>query len=101
MADEIDERIATENYVDPAPEATETNWLYILELCRREYAIGYGVLDSFLSGPDLVRRMELVRDEVPRNPWLKAELRDTLHLNQTNDWTPEQLRLMRSLAGVD
>lgn len=101
MADEIDERFAAENFVSPAAEETDANWSYILELCRRGYAIGYGVLDSFLSGPDLVRRMGLVQAEVPRNPWLKGELRDTLNLDQSKDWTAEQLRVMRTLAEVD
>ena len=101
MPDEIDERIANENFVSPAVEDTESNWIYILELCRRQYPIGYGVLDSFLSGPDLVRRMALVEGEVQRNPWLKGELQDTLNLAQSRDWTKVQLLLMRQLAGID
>lgn len=101
MVDEIDERIASENYVSPAVEDTEANWSYILELCRRKYPIGYGVLDSFLSGPDLDRRMALVEGEVPRNAWLKGELQDTLNLDQSKDWTEEQLRSMMRLAGFD
>ncbi len=100
LRDEVDELYLSQNFVSPESEDTEANWNYILELCRRKYAIGYGVLDSFLFGPDLERRMALVEHEAVNNPWLRGELKDTLHLNHENEWTTEQRERMMRCAGL-
>lgn len=63
------------------PEDTEEVWSKILMLCEKEYHIGFGLLDSFLSGPDLEKRIELVENEIKRNNWLRSELLDTISCN--------------------
>ena len=86
------------NHMNPEPGATDRQWAEILRLCREEAAIGFGALDSFLSGPDLDRRIALVEREAPVNLWLRLELRDTLALDQSNDWTPAQHERLRRAA---
>jgi hypothetical protein len=76
--------------VDPDPGATEAEWRVILDLCRKQRSIGFGALDSFLSGPDLERRVALVEAEAVCNEWLRAESRDTLAPDQSEEWTGDQ-----------
>ncbi len=99
MVDAVDARYRAEHIVSVEPKDTLEEWAYILALCQRQYPIGFGVLDSFLSGADLVRRIALVEQEAIVNEWLRLELRDTLALNQ--DWPVEyfeQLKLASNTA---
>jgi hypothetical protein len=99
MVDEIDERYQQESfYVSSRSEDTDAEWQYILELCRRRYAIGFSALDSFLSGPDLETRVRLVEAEALKNEWLTSELRDALSLDQSKDWSSEQEMRMKRAA---
>jgi hypothetical protein len=87
--------------INPDPSATAAEWRSMLSLCQKERAIGFGALDSFLSGADLECRVALVEAEAPSNEWLRAELRDTLSLNQAKDWTIDQhARLTRVAFGL-
>lgn len=91
---------ADESILSPLPKHTEIGWRHILRLCGDERPIGHGALDSFLSGPDLDSRIKLVADEVGKNEWLRLELKDTLTLDQTADWSKEQMARLRDAAGV-
>jgi hypothetical protein len=84
--------------IDPDPRATESEWRVILALCRKQRPIGFGALDSFLSGPDLERRLALVETEAVSNEWLRVELRDTLALDQSKEWTANQHARMKRLT---
>jgi hypothetical protein len=94
------EAIFHEGVLSSARSDTTEVWLNILEMCRRHYPIGYRILDSFLSGPDIERRLELLQIEVPLNEWLRDELKDTLNLDQSADLRPEQLARLVDLVGV-
>lgn len=87
--DAIGERYEAENYLSNHAKDTKSEWAYVLALCHRRYPIGLGVLDSFLSGPDIKGRIDLVEREAKQNEWLKLELKDTLGLDQSKDWTSE------------
>ena len=63
-------------------ESTANAWSIACRLCAEEREIGFDALDSFLSDPDLERRVRLVLDEAPGNVWLRLQLRDTLQLCQ-------------------
>ena len=78
-------------------ESTANEWATILRLCAEEREIGFGALDSFLSGPDLERRVRLVVDEAPGNAWLRIQLKDTLQLDQTQ-WGTRILGVLRRAA---
>jgi hypothetical protein len=78
--------------LSPLAKDTERGWRHIKELCDRQVSIGFGALDSFLSGPDLERRISLVEAEANSNEWLRRELQDTLTLNQSSDWNEDQHR---------
>ena len=78
-----------ESILSPLTKHTEIGWRHILKLCEREKHFGTGALDSFLSGPDLERRVALVESGAKTNDWLKLELRDALGLNQ-DEW-PEAI----------
>ncbi len=86
--------------LSPLARDTERGWRHILKLCEREIACGFGALDSFLTGPDLERRMSLVEKEALVNLGLKSELCDTIQLNQSKDWSPEQILRMQKAAGL-
>jgi hypothetical protein len=97
--EEINNRYQLEHWVSPEPQDTEHEWAYVLCLCIKRYPIGFGVLDSFLSGPDLDRRIHLIADEIASNGWLRLELRDTLSLNHSADWTSQQYQFLKHLLG--
>lgn len=61
--------------------------------------IGFDLLDSFLSEPDLDRRIGLVEIETLTNDWLRAELRDTLCCDQPVDMDEAQLTRLRRATG--
>jgi len=85
-------------WMSTAPEDTEKEWAYLLKLCDLKRSIGFGALDSFLSGPDLEKRVALVETQAVKNEWLRLELADTLTLNQSNDWTPSQYHRLSRLV---
>jgi hypothetical protein len=86
-----------EGVLSPLAKDTNDGWQHMLRLCARRTHFGFGALDSFLSAPDLDHRIDLVEAEAATNVWLKQELRDTLGLDQSKDWSPEQtLRLQRA-----
>lgn len=88
------------SFADPAPAATDAEWTRVLDACARGWPIGFGLLDSFLDGPDLDRRIALIEAEAPRNAWLRAELRDTLTLDQSKNLSPSQVQRLLD-AGAD
>jgi hypothetical protein len=84
--------------LSPLAKHTDIGWRHILRLCELKRPCGFGALDSFLSGPDLERRIQLVEQESRTNTTLRSELSDTLGLNQSSDWTPEQHERLRNAA---
>jgi hypothetical protein len=87
------------SFADPAAGVTDREWQRVLDACACRRHIGFGLLDSFLSGPDLHRRLGLVEAEAMRNAWLRAELRDTLSLDRTGNLTPLQVQRLLDAAG--
>lgn len=88
-------------YASTSPSATHTEWARLLDCCKQQLPIGFGMLDSFLSGVDIDRRIDLVVAEAKTNVWLRLELRDTLTLNQSRDWsTAQRLRLTRAAEDI-
>jgi hypothetical protein len=79
------------------PEDTSEEWQHLLRLCARGLCIGHGALDSFLSGPDLAQRVDLVVAEARNNATLRLELRDTLTMPQA-EWSTEQHARLRAAA---
>ena len=96
----IADLVGANTFVDPASEATEDAWDLIIQACEMDISIGLGMLDSFLDGPDLNRRISLIHDEVTSNEWLRAELRDTLSLNQSKNLSLDQIRVLEKLVGL-
>ncbi len=89
--------------MDASPDSSDTDaeWLRILDGCARKAAIGFGLLDSFLSGPDIERRVALVEAEAGNNPWLRLELRDALTMDQSASWSAlHTARLARAANGL-
>jgi len=84
--------------MDPDPGQTESGWSVLLRLCELQRSIGFGALDSFLSGPDLERRVALVETHARSNEWLRVELRDTLGLDHSSEWTPEHHDRLKRVA---
>jgi hypothetical protein len=87
--------------VSPLAKHTDIGWRHILKLCAANLPCGFGALDSFLSGPDLERRIQLVEQESKSNKYLRFELSDTLSLNQSADWSPEQVERLRKASQSD
>lgn len=87
-----------ETYVSSAAEDTTEVWSHLLLLCKQEVHIGFGKLDSFLSGPDLERRLDLVEEECKSNEWLRLELKDTLGLDQSSDWSDKQMQRVKNMV---
>lgn len=83
--------------VSTRPEDTLQEWQQILLLCANDIYVGFGALDSFLSGPDLDRRVELVIAEARNNATLRLELRDTLTMPQS-ECSAQQLDRLHSAA---
>ena len=86
--------------IDPDSSKTENEFQYILFLCKQEASIGFGALDSFLSGPDIERRVRLIESEAMYNAYLRSELRDTLHLHQAKDLSEEQIRRLWIVTSI-
>lgn len=82
------------------PSKTDNEFQYILFLCAKGVPIGYGALDSFLSGPDIEQRVRLVESETKHNETLRCELADTLNLNQSKDWSRDQHQRLCAAAGI-
>jgi hypothetical protein len=104
MTKEFEKRLAEDTgvvIIDNGKDHTETEFSYILFLCEKGIPIGFGALDSFLSGPDLERRVKLVEEAAWQNENLRNELADTLSLDQSNDWTEEYHALLCNVAGVN
>jgi hypothetical protein len=81
-----------ENHIaSPVARDTEKEWGKVLFFCKQKQPIGVGLLDSFLSGPDIERRIDLVKEEVKTNVWLRLELCDTVHISSATNPTDEQL----------
>jgi hypothetical protein len=78
------------------PEDTADEWQRLLYLCVHHVYAGHGALDSFLCGPDLDRRVQLVIAEARTNETLQLELRDTL--TAQTEWSAEQHTLLRVAA---
>jgi hypothetical protein len=87
------------SFADTSPLETDAQWRRVLAACKSQLHIGFGLLDSFLSRPDLDRRINLVVAETATNEWLRDELRDTLSLDQSHDMSPEQVERLRGAAG--
>jgi hypothetical protein len=73
------------------PEDTKKEWNKILMLCEKKVHIGFGLLDSFLSGPDIERRTKLIKDEIKNNNWLRNELMDTVQISSSSNPTDDEL----------
>ncbi len=90
---------SSEDYTYPLgtdPKDTDGGWKIILELCSQRKHFGFDILDSFLSGPDLDNRINLLVEEVEVNGWLKDELKDALSLDQNKDLTSEQIARLKN-----
>ncbi len=87
-------------FLSPKKEDTQAGWEFILNLCRKKVDFGFGALDSFLSGPDAARRVELVLQEANTNEWLRFQLKDTLSLLQTKDLSEEQINRLRAAITI-
>ena len=85
--------------IDPSASATEQEWEFIKRLISAGREIGFGALDSFLCGPDIDRRVDLVLAEAPKNAALRLQLRDAMSLAQTSDLKPGQIVSQQAAAG--
>lgn len=84
--------------IDPSASATEQEWEFIKRLISAGREIGFGALDSFLSGPDIDRRVDLVLAEAPKNTALRLQLRDAMSLAQNSDLNPRQIASLQAAA---
>lgn len=73
------------------PQDTLKEWERLLYFCEKEYHVGFGFLDSFLSGPDIENRIDLVEEEIKKNSWLRLELFDTVGILLSSNATNETL----------
>lgn len=85
--------------LDTDPSQTDAEYQYLLFLCEQGVPIGFGALDSFLSGADIEKRVSMIEREAKQNEYLRGELIDTLSLNQSKDWTQDQLQRLCRAAG--
>lgn len=88
-----------ESLLSPLPKHTEIGMRHILNLCKHERHFGTGALDSFLSGPDLERRIVLIEKEALTNQWLRSELKNIFLFDQT-EWSDEQKIRIERAAGL-
>jgi hypothetical protein len=79
------------SFADPAATATDAEWARVLNACAQGIPIGLGLLDSFLSGPDLARRIEFAVSTAKVDAAFRLELADTLQLDQSRNMTQAQI----------
>ena len=87
------------SFADPSASATDREWKRVLDACARELPIGFGLLDSFLSGPDLERRIELIVNSASASDTLRLELADTMTVDQSRNLTEVQIARLIHATG--